>query len=141
MVSKMILVFTAGLFHFSATRSQAIDNLLLFRNIPGNKYFRINYENDFFAASDRDYTQGILIEKVHPGLSRFPMMKLLWHPRHNEIKYGLAIEHNAYTPNQIGEYAIQYDDRPYAAVLLLKSFLIAYNFERRLRTSISFSAG
>lgn len=141
MVGKMILVLTTGLFYFTVTRAQAIDNSLSFRNIEGNKYFRINYENDFFAASDRDYTQGILIEKVHPALSRFPLMKLLWHPGHIETKYGLAIEHNAYTPNQIGAFAIQYDDRPYAGVLLLKSFLIADDFERRLRTSVSFSTG
>jgi lipid A 3-O-deacylase len=118
-----------------------MDNTLVFRNIPGNKYFRINYENDFFAAFDRDYTQGILIEKVHPGLRGFPLMRILWHPRNSEIKYGLAIEHNAYTPNHIDEYAIQYGDRPFASVLLLKTFIIADNLEHLLRVSLSFDAG
>jgi len=141
MAGKVILVLTVCFFHVGTAWSQAMDNSTSFRNITGNKYFRINYENDFFAASDRDYTQGILIEKVHPGLIRFPLMKLLWHPKHSEIKYGLAIEHNAYTPNQINQYDIQYGDRPYAGVLLLKSFLIANNFERRLRISVSFNTG
>src|SRR5450755_1069037 len=138
---KMVLLFAAGFFYTVTVRGQAMDNTLSYRNIPSNKYFRINYENDFFAAFDRDYTQGILIEKVHPGLSRFPLMKILWHPEHSETKYGLAIEHNAYTPNLIDQYAVQYGDRPYAGVLMLKSFLIADNFERRLRISVSFSAG
>jgi lipid A 3-O-deacylase len=121
--------------------AQAMDNTISGRNIPDNRYFRINYENDFFTASDRDYTQGILIEKVHPGLSRFPLMKLLWHPGQSEIKYGLALEHNAYTPNQIDSYAVQFGDRPYAGVLLLKTFLIASNYKRRQRISVSFSGG
>lgn len=121
--------------------SQAMDNSFVFRNISSDKYFRINYENDFFTASDRDYTQGILIEKVHPAFTRFPLMKLLWHPSNSVIKYGLAIEHNAYTPNEIDRYAIQYGDRPYAGVLLFKTFLIAENFTKHLRTSVSLSTG
>jgi lipid A 3-O-deacylase len=121
--------------------AQAMDNSVSYRNIEGDRYFRINYENDFFTASDRDYTQGILIEKVHPEFRRFPLMKILWHPRHSEIKYGLAIEHNAYTPNQIDEFSIQYGDRPYAGVLLFKSFLIATDYEKELRISVSLSTG
>jgi lipid A 3-O-deacylase len=141
MARKMCLVLAVALIHVGNAGAQAMDNSLSFRNIPGDKYFRINYENDFFAASDRDYTQGILIEKVHPALSRFPFMKILWHPKNSEIKYGLAIEHNAYTPNDIGQYDIQYSDRPYAGVLMLKSFLIADNYQRKLRISVSFNTG
>src|SRR5664279_4978712 len=121
--------------------AQAMDNTVSYRDIPGSKYFRINYENDFFTASDRDYTQGILIEKVHPAFSRFPFMRVLLHPANSDLKYGLAIEHNAYTPNRIDKYAIQYGDRPYAGVLLFKTFLIASNFDRGRRISVSFNAG
>jgi lipid A 3-O-deacylase len=127
--------------HAESLMAQAMDNTAAYRNIPGNKYFRINYENDFFAASDRDYTQGILIEKVHPVLSQFPFMWILWHPKHSEIKYGLAIEHNAYTPNEIDQYGIQYGDRPYAGVLLLKTFLIAGNYAKKQRISVILSLG
>jgi len=141
MVKYPVLVVTLSLFLPFAVLAQAMDNTGAYRNIPGNKYFRINYENDFFTASDRDYTQGILVEKVHPGFSRFPLMKILWHPRFSELKYGLAIEHNAYTPNQIDRYAIQYGDRPYAGALLLKTFLIATNCARKQRISVSFSSG
>jgi lipid A 3-O-deacylase len=121
--------------------AQAMDNSVSYRNIQGNRYFRINYENDFFTASDRDYTQGILIEKVHPAFGRFPLMKILWHPRHSDTKYGLAIEHNAYTPNQIDRFSIQYGDRPYAGVLLFKTFLIGIDYERKQRFSVSFNTG
>ncbi len=141
MTGKKLLSLIAGFFYWIYVSGQAMDNTLAYRNIPTNKYFRINYENDFFAAFDRDYTQGILIEKVHPGLSHFVLMNLLWHPSYSSIKYGVAIEHNAYTPNDIGAYDIQYGDRPYAGVLLLKSFLIADNFDRKRKISVSFSAG
>jgi lipid A 3-O-deacylase len=121
--------------------SQAMDNTVVYRNIQGDKYFRINYENDFFAASDRDYTQGILIEKVHPDIGRFFLTKALWHPANSDLKYGLALEHNAYTPNKIDQYEIQTGDRPYAGVLMLKTFLIATDPAKGERMSVSFDAG
>ncbi len=141
MTKYAIIVMTFYLLIPGLLTAQAMDNTVSYRDIPGNKYFRINYENDFFTASDRDYTQGILIEKVHPDFNRFPFMKILWHPANSDYKYGLAIEHNAYTPNQIDQYAIQYGDRPYAGVLLFKTFLIASDFDRKRRISVSFSSG
>jgi lipid A 3-O-deacylase len=121
--------------------SQAMDNTIAFRNIESNKYFRINYENDYFTATDFDYTQGILIEKVHPAIGHFFLTKILWHPTNSDYKYGLALEHNAYTPKEIDRYEIQYGARPYAGVLMLKTFLIATNDERKRRISVSFDAG
>jgi lipid A 3-O-deacylase len=141
MIKWLILTVFISLTNFVQIYAQAMENTVSYRNIPSDRYFRINYENDFFTASDRDYTQGILIEKVHPALNRFFLMRILWHPRNFESKYGLAIEHNAYTPNQIDKYAIQYGDRPYGGVLLLKTFLIATSYEKKERISVSFSTG
>jgi lipid A 3-O-deacylase len=141
MVKWLIIITPVFLLIPVTITAQAMDNSVSFRYVPGNKYFRINYENDFFTASDRDYTQGILVEKVHPGLNRFPLMRVLWHPGNCELKYGLAIEHNAYTPNQIDKYAVQYGDRPYAGALLFKTFLMAVNYERKKIISVSLSTG
>jgi hypothetical protein len=121
--------------------SQAMDNTVVYRNITGDKYFRVNYENDFFTGSDRDYTQGILIEKVHPCIGYFFLTKILWHPSNSEFKYGLALEHNAYTPAEIDRYEIQYGDRPYAGVITLKTFLIATDPAKNQRISVSFNSG
>src|ERR1700684_1032640 len=90
----LLLICAAGTKAFS----QAIDNTVSFRNIDADHYFRIFYENDFFSGTDRDYTQGIYIEKVKPCLRHFPFVKLLWKPGFPEVKYGLAVEHDAYTP-------------------------------------------
>ena len=136
---RFILIFC--LFIPILSEAQAMDNTVSYRDIPANKYFRVNYENDFFTASDRDYTQGILIEKVNPEIKRFPFMRLLWHPAKSDFKYGLAVEHNAYTPNQIDKYAIQFGDRPYAGVLLFKTFLIASDFDRKRIISVTLSTG
>jgi lipid A 3-O-deacylase len=139
---KCLFVILAGLLFFPRQlRAQAIDNSVSYRDVSSEKYFRINYENDFFSAFDRDYTQGILIEKVHPMFKRFFLTKLLWHPVNSEIKYGVAVEQDAYTPNEIDQYDIQYGDRPYAGVLLFKTFLIATNTERKQRITVSLSTG
>src|SRR5450432_657253 len=52
--------------------AQAIDNTVSFRNINSDQYTRIYYENDFFTGTDRDYTQGIYIERITPSLRHFP---------------------------------------------------------------------
>jgi lipid A 3-O-deacylase len=121
--------------------SQAIDNTVLFRNINSEKYFRVFYENDFFSGTDRDYTQGIYIEKVNPWVKKFPFAKILWHPHTGVVKYGLAIEHDAYTPNLIYKSDIQYGDRPFAAALFLKTFLVSTNPEKSERVSTLLSTG
>jgi lipid A 3-O-deacylase len=129
------------LFSSIIVSAQAIDNTPAFRNINSDHYFRINYENDFFTGTDRDYTQGIYLEWVNPSIRRFPLTTLLWRPKNSIIKYGLALENNGYTPNYIDRTQIQYGDRPYAGVILLKTFLTAINSERRERVSTQLSTG
>jgi hypothetical protein len=124
-----------------AVSAQAIDNTVSFRNINSDHYFRINYENDFFSGTDRDYTQGIYIEKIHPIIKKFPLTKLLWHPGNSRSIYGLAIEDDSYTPNHLDNPAILYGDRPYADALFLKTFLTAINASRRERISTMISTG
>jgi lipid A 3-O-deacylase len=135
------LIFSASLFLPATIFPQAIDNTVSFRNINAGKYTRIFYENDFFTGTDRDYTQGIYIERVTPSLSHFLLSKLLWHPKNDNIKYGIAIEDDGYTPNIIDKSAIQYGDRPYAGVLFIKTFVTATNTRKRERFSTLLSTG
>jgi hypothetical protein len=123
------------------TQAQAIGNTQSFRNIQSDHYFRVYYENDFFTGTDRDYTQGILLEWVNPSLQHFPLTYLLWKPKHSSVKYGLALENNGYTPNHLDFAQIQYGDRPYAGVMLLKTFLTAINADRHERISTTLSTG
>lgn len=138
---RCLALFGLLTFTTSIAQAQAIDNTQAFRNIQSNHYFRVYYENDFFTGTDRDYTQGILLEWVNPSIRHFPLTALLWRPKHGAVKYGLALENNGYTPNHIDKAPIQYGDRPYAGVLLLKTFLTAVNTDRHERVSTTLSTG
>jgi hypothetical protein len=121
--------------------AQAINNQLSYRAISSDQYFRLAYENDYFTATDNNYTQGIYVEFVSPIVRKFPLSRLLIHPKATELKNGVALEHNGYTPNSIQSEHILFGQRPFAAVLFLKRFVIATSTERKDRFSSSLSSG
>lgn len=121
--------------------AQAIDNTLSYKNINSDSYFRLNYENDVFSATDKYYTQGIHLELVAPWVKRFPVSKLLLRPKWGYTRYGIGLEHNGYTPSSISKDFILYDDRPFTACLMLKTFQISIDSIHRQRFSIALSAG
>ena len=96
-----------------------------FRDIKSNHYFRFNYDNDYFASTDKNYTQGYNFELVAPFLKKNPVNYLFLKPLNSEYKYGLSIEHIGYTPDNIKSTEIQYGDRPFAASIMIKSFTVA----------------
>ena len=125
----------------SAGHAQVIDNMLSFKNINSDRYFRFNYENDVFQAIDEYYTQGVHIEIVSPGLKKNPLTKLLLLPGFSIKKYGLGIEHDGYTPSSISYDNILFGDRPFAACLALKSFAIAIDPVHKQRFSTTLTTG
>jgi hypothetical protein len=131
----LVLLFPA------LSHAQAMDNSLSYKNLNTDRYFRINYENDFFSSTDKDYTQGIHLELVAPWVKRFPVSKLLLHPRYSYIRYGIGVEHDAYTPASISAPQILYGDRPFTASLFLKTFLLATDSIHHQRFSSSISTG
>lgn len=113
-----------------------------FRDMKNDSYFRINYDNDYFSKTDRNYTQGYSFELVSKKIKKNPLNYILIKPKqNNEFKYGVAIEHIGYTANYIERYAIQYGDRPFAAAIMLKSFLIATDTVKKRRIVSSFNIG
>ncbi len=131
----LILLFPSFLF------SQKIDHLVSFRDINSTSYFRFNYENDYFAATDENYTQGYNFELVLPIFERNPLNFLLVEPKNSKIKYGLAIEHIGFTPNHYERSEIQVGDRPFAAAIMLKSFVMSTDTIRNSRFSSALSVG
>lgn len=121
--------------------AQAIDNTLSYKNINTNSYFRLNYENDFFAATDKYYTQGIHLEVVAPFVKKFPLSRLLVHPNYSYVRYGIGLEHEGYTPASISNPATLYGDRPFAACFFLKTFLIATDSVNKQRFSATLNTG
>lgn len=122
-------------------RAQAIDNTASYKNIAADHYVRLNYENDFFAATDKYYTQGIHLELVAPEIHNFPLSHPLLHLPGCTMKYGLGLEHEGYTPSSISNPAILYGDRPFAACFFLKTFAISTDPLNGRRLSSSLSTG
>lgn len=139
LVKCIAVVFLQFISFFA--NAQEIDNSASFRNINSDRYFRLHYENDFFTATDYYYTQGINLEYVHPALKKLGYQKFLFHLSNSKLKYGLSLEDNGYTPTSIRHEEIIYNDRPFAAALFLKPFLIALDSVKQQRTSSSVSIG
>lgn len=121
--------------------AQKIDNTASFRELSSNSYFRFNYDNDYFASRDQDYTQGYNFELVAPGLLQNPINTLLIQQKKSISKYGISIEHIGFTPFNIKSPSIQSGDRPFAAAIMLKSFAIATDSIHKSRLVSSLNLG
>ncbi|MEO7923087.1 MAG: lipid A deacylase LpxR family protein [Chitinophagaceae bacterium] len=133
----MVIPCLAGL----NSTAQRIDHLSTFRNIGAESYFRFHYDNDYFTATDKYYTQGITIEYVHSFLGKTFLTRLLWKPWKTSIRYGLAFNLFGYTPGNTSSDAIQKDDRPFDANLSLKYFSTQADSIQQQQLSASFSLG
>lgn len=103
-------------------------------------YVRINYDNDFFTATDRYYTQGTSIEYINSFLARSPFSYTLL--RAGKTNYfGIAVTQNVYTPKSIDADSILYGERPYSSTLYFSNFLISLNPERKLRLTTQLDLG
>ena len=136
---KGVLLLSVG-FAFSAS-AQRISNTALYRDVNSQKYFRIHYENDYFSSRDLYYTQGINLEYVHPAIGKIFTSRLFVRSRSKEVKFGIALEHEGFTPTSISSSEILIGDRPFAACLFLRNFSIANDAARRERISSSLSVG
>jgi hypothetical protein len=121
--------------------AQKIDNFSSIRDIKSVNYFRFNYDNDYFAATDRNYTQGYSFELVTPFFAKNPINYLFYSAKNAETRYGLAVEHIGFTPDDYELPEIQLGDRPFAAAIMLKSFMIATNQNNHSRFTSSFNLG
>lgn len=139
---RLLPLFILALLAFPETNfAQKIDNLASLRNMESESYFRFNYDNDYFAATDKNYTQGYSLEFVGPGLIKNPANHLFFRSETGMNRYGIAVEHIGFTPRNIESPEIQEGDRPFAAAIMLKSFMISTNSEKRSRFTSSLSLG
>lgn len=120
---------------------QRIDNLVSFRNVAGDQYVRIHYDNDFWGHSDYYYTQGYNLEFVSPILKKNPLVPALLRLKNSRTQYGVAFEHYGFTPTSIKSNQILTQDRPFAGIIILKSFAISVDTLHRSRLSSALSTG
>ena len=121
--------------------AQKIDHSLAFRDIKSDTYLRMHYDNDYFSATDKNYTQGYSLELVAPFLEKNPVSLVLIQPKKFELRHGLAVEHIGYTPSRIGPAEVQYGERPFAAAIMLKNFVIATDTLQQSRLHSSLNIG
>jgi hypothetical protein len=102
--------------------SQRLDSVAL----AHENYFRYTYDNDFFSATDRYYTQGVRLELILQGFKYNPVRCLLIPLNHTTKKYyGLAFERDGFTPRSIRHDSIYFGERPYAGLSYLSSFIMS----------------
>lgn len=121
--------------------AQKMDVLNSFRSINGEKFFRVHYDNDFFASLDRNYTQGVQLELILPAFLKNPVNYLFLRPKNWTAQAGLSLSLEQYTPEDIGSALIQLEDRPYAAVLSLESFRTATDTVHKAQLGHSLQLG
>lgn len=95
-------------------------------------YFGLKYENDFFAGTDRYYTQGIELEYRQNKLKFKHIQPLFFTSDSARYQFILKITHEAFTPSTIRADSILPNDRPYAA-LLYASFRFSTFTKNQLR--------
>nr|WP_319399209.1 lipid A deacylase LpxR family protein [uncultured Carboxylicivirga sp.] len=111
-MKKIILIITL-LNHFYVLSAQVVLPI---------KQFHLNWDNDVMMTTDHYYTQGLGIAMCDPFLVRNPLNKIFIKPRQaDKALYSLSVFQQTYTPKDIRSDEIQYNDRPYAGVLLVTS--------------------
>tara|TARA_R100000935_G_scaffold13495_3_gene27079 strand:- start:15 stop:977 length:963 start_codon:yes stop_codon:yes gene_type:complete len=138
---KNLIIFSLFILLPSLLLAQKIDNTAAFRAINSDRYFRFHYDNDYFSATDENYTQGYNLELVDPILSKNPINFLFLNPKTSQTQFGISIEHIGFTPPRIGSREIQYGERPFAAAIMLKNFSISTDTLGRTRLLSSLSLG
>ncbi|WP_300391371.1 lipid A deacylase LpxR family protein [Henriciella sp.] len=88
-------------------------------------------ENDLFGGTDRNYTNGIRIERVSPANKVFPVLDWaadrlpILDLDRRDLRQGLALSHAIFTPSDITTQIPDPDDRPYAGWLYFSGTVVA----------------
>ena len=98
---------------------------------PARGVWSLTSENDLFGGTDRNYTNGLRIERVSPAnrvhpildwaADRLPVLDL----ERKELRQGLALSHAIFTPADTSARVPDPDDRPYAGWLYLSGTVVA----------------
>lgn len=121
--------------------AQPIDNTSSFKNSMGNKYVRLDYDNDYFTKTDEYYTQGVTLELALPAFKHFLLSKLLFKPKNTDIIYGIRLDAYGYTPTSIDSNDILYGNRPYSANISLGTFATAVDTIKKQTLASTFIIG
>lgn len=102
--------------------------------VKNNRYFSFIYENDFFSATDRYYTQGVITELIMPFVKHSPFSKILIRLNKNvQNYYGLHFEQDCFTPRSIRYDTLNRLERPFTGTFAVGHFLISLDPVKKQR--------
>lgn len=126
------------LFQFSLLPAQKKNDLQLFKISEDDDFFNLRGE-----GTDRGYSSGLKLELYYKKnvKAKFPSNLLMQITGNADNLYGWGISQNLFTPNDISKKEIQYNDRPYAATLLLSHILISSDPVKKQKLTTSVGIG
>ncbi|MEM9738831.1 MAG: lipid A deacylase LpxR family protein [Pseudomonadota bacterium] len=98
---------------------------------PERGVISLTSENDLFGGTDRNYSNGLRIERVSPADRVFPLLRETadlvpgLNLERTNLRQGFAIAHAIYTPEDISAPIPDPTDRPYAAWLNVSGTVVA----------------
>lgn len=104
-------------------------------------YFRFNYDNDFFSATDRYYTQGIQLSFIHPLVRYSPFAHTLIKLKNSKNYFGFHAQQECYTPKSIRVDTIFFGERPYTGTLYISHSLSSLNNFKKMRLQTQLDLG
>jgi hypothetical protein len=104
-------------------------------------FVRLDYENDFFNATDRYYTQGVKLEIVNPLFLRSPLRYIFLSFKGGAHESGVFVMQECFTPSSIRRDTVFTGDRPFAACLYMGQRMMSIDTAGTHRLSSSFIVG
>ncbi|MEW6469899.1 MAG: lipid A deacylase LpxR family protein [Bacteroidota bacterium] len=98
------------------------------------RFISLDYQNDYFNATDYYFTQGVRLDAVAPVVGRSPFRLVL--PKAGKKAqdvHGLLISQECFTPTRITSDTILTGDRPFAACIFIGQQRISSNAAAKYR--------
>ena len=137
MKGKLILI---AMFFNTLLFSQTSDSTAIPKKLES--YIRFKYDNDFFSATDRYYTQGIQLSVIHRVIKFSPFSYSLIRLNKNALNYyGLHFSQDCFTPKSIRYDTLNYLERPFAATFFMSHTLNSLNPDKKIALQTQLDLG
>ena len=105
-----------------------VTNSPFYRNEGNDKSVAIKLDNDTYYLTDYYYTQGLEIKFIFPVFGRSFLSPVFPKVREDQLLVaGIFVAQRLYTPKNIRDTLVQFNDRPFAATLELDHFMVSRN--------------
>ncbi len=107
--------------------SQVTTSPILWKDI-NDKSVTIKFDNDTYYLTDYYYTYGLEIELILPVFNKTPLSAIFPKvSKSSKVITSISITQRLYTPKNIRDTLVQFNDRPFAATLELDHTMLSYD--------------